>query len=127
MTIDLRRVRPGEPVTHRWANAVVDALSAQSRFSVAFPLELSRDKAGTRLRLTRETVIEVFELTEDLTSGSEAGAKILAYDGASWADAATAPITVADPLGTFEGSAGDRGMALFHPSSGLWIVLQLEC
>lgn len=127
MTRDLRRVRPDEEVTADWANAVVDAVRALGRWSASFPLELSTGPSGYRLRLATQIKIEVFELTEDLASGSTASAAILWYDGTVWAQADTHAITVVDSLGTFEGMTGDRGIALFHDQSGLWLILQLQC
>ena len=127
MTIELRHVRPDEPVTAQWANALVEAVRALSRWSAAFPLELSTGPSGYRLHLVQQIKIEVFELSEDLSSGSTAAADIVWYDGALWTQASTDAITVADPLGTFEGASGDRGIALFHSQSGLWLILQLQC
>lgn len=114
-------------MTADWANTLVDAVRALSRWSASFPLELSTGPSGYRLRLAREIKIEIFELAEDLTSGSTASANILWYDGSLWSQADTHAITVADPLGTYEGTTGDRGIALFHNQSGLWSILQLQC
>jgi len=95
--------------------------------SVAPPLELSRDAAGYRIRLATLEKIELFELTEDLSAGSSAAADVLAFDAAAWNPAATASILVTDPIGSFEGLIGDRGIAMLHRQSGLWLVLQLQC
>ena len=127
MPRSLKRVSPGEPITAAWANAITDEVSAIGRFSAAPPLELSRDAAGYRIKLATLLKIEVFELSEDLASGSSAEANILAFDGTSWNPAATATIVVVDALGSFEGTLGDRGIAFLHRQSSLWIVLQLQC
>ncbi len=125
--MDLKRVRPDEPVTAAWANALIDALVPLTRWTASFPLEIRSGPSGYGLHLARETKIEVFELAEDLVSGSTASANILWHNGDDWTTADTRSITVADPLGTFEGVTGDRGIAMFHNQSGLWIVLQLQC
>ncbi|MCA9100058.1 MAG: hypothetical protein R3C10_03630 [Pirellulales bacterium] len=126
----LQRVRRGDAITAEWANALVDAVESLQRLSVAAPLQLSQDGAGRRLSLAPGLRIEIFELIDDIAAGSSADAKILWFDGTAWSDAATHNIIVHDAIGTFDGVAGERGIAFFHRQAkpaGQWVILQLEC
>ncbi len=124
---ELHRVRPGDPVTARAFNALVDAVRPLGRMTATPPLSVSRDAAGVRIALAWVPRWEVVELTESLSTGGTASAKIKWYDGNDWVDAGLEPITVVDALGTFEGAASDRAIAFFHQQSGLWVVVQVVC
>lgn len=125
----LDRIRPGEPISAEWANAVLAELERLRRWAVGAPLRMSAGEAGASLALPRESEPQMIELLGALAAGGSATAKRLRWSEsmAAFVDLDAANITVFDALGTFVGGVGDRGYAFFNRGSGRWELLQLAC
>lgn len=74
------RVRPGDPVTARQFNELLDALERALALSVAPPLVAQRDAAGTRLGLAAGAIAQLKRATllTDLAWGGSATAVLRA-------------------------------------------------
>lgn len=95
--------------------------------TAAFPVEVRRHPGGVHISLAHGESEALVELTSSLSSGGQAAARILWYDGSAWQPADTDEITIHDAVGSFEGDSGDRALVKFDRQSGLWLVWQLEC
>lgn len=127
MVEELREVRPGEPVTAAWANAVLRGVRQALRLTVAAPLQMQRGSSGVHLSLALWPRWELCELTADLSAGSSATAHRKTFDGTDWIDAVVEEIEVFDSIGDKIGSEGDRLWAFFSTASGRWEIVQLAC
>jgi hypothetical protein len=74
----LDRVKRGDPITHEWANALVDAINAL-QITVSPPLQITKSaRGGLVLSIAYGFDLTcVCELLEDLAAGGDAEAKIL--------------------------------------------------
>jgi hypothetical protein len=126
----LERVKRGDPISHEWANALVDAINAL-QITVSPPLQITKSaRGGLVLSIAYGFDLTcVCELLEDLAAGGDAEAKIL-WDkdqAGTWAtDADTETIQVYAPT-DMEGVTGDRVLAKFDRQSGLWLAWQKDC
>lgn len=129
MTIDLREVARGEPITAEWGNALVGALRRALRITAASPLEVHADAGGINLSLASWPRWELCELTTTLAAGGQAQARFQTFDFATsaWIDFTAEEITVHDSLGDKNGAAGRRAWIFFSPVSARWEVVQLQC
>lgn len=125
----LERIRPGQPISAEWANALLAELERLRRWSVGPPLRMVAGQSGVGLAASREAEPQLIELLGALAAGGSAPAKRLLWSESSAAmvDLDAANITVFDALGTFVGGAGDRGYAFFNRAAGRWELLQLAC
>jgi|GEM_PF-1316073 len=110
-------VRPGQSITADWANSLVAKIASLEGQISALQTAL-RDSLYHRLDA-------VVELTNDLSMGGSANAKVLRRDGDlnTWKDAATREITVYDAVGNIEAKAGERFIARYLKQQGIWVVL----
>lgn len=127
-------LKAGDKISERWIAKLVRSIWISLGLSVAWPLNLVRVAGvGARISLAWYFELVLFELSGTLNKGSSAQATRLVWNvqssryevPASVAD--TDRMTVYDMLGTFTGSAGDRGYAFFSRTSGRWEIVQLEC
>lgn len=123
-----KKVKPGEQISARQWNLMVDRLRECHNLTVSAPLEMKTVAAvGRTLSLSYLEQEALVELTEALHRGSSAEAGMLWEQGGAFSTAATAYITVHDVLGIFENQIGDRLLVKWNRQAGKWIVWQGDC
>jgi len=123
-----REVQPGEPITAAWANSLVRFIRQVGEITVGYPLQLSRGSHGSHISMPPIVFDHLIELTEALSSGSNADAKLLTWDGTNWTTTGAKTIKVYDSVGgSRDGASGDRGWAFFSGESARWELKVLGC
>lgn len=123
----IKRLRAGEPVKESWLGHLVDAVNLHAAGGNVFV-----DSTGVYHRPDPRTgaVLRRFELTENLTFGSNATALVLKWTGAAFATVADSEFEVYDPFSEFNqndkptGQDGARGYA--HKIDGRWEITKLQ-
>ena len=125
----IKRLRAGQPITEGWLGHLVDAVNLRAAGGHVFV-----DSTGVYHRPDPRSSVALrrFELTENLTCGSNATAYLLKWTGAAYVAQSSVEFEVYDPFSQFcqyskpTGQDGARGMAQFMWDRGVWEIVELQ-
>jgi hypothetical protein len=128
MLSDIRRLQPGERITHEAFNALVETVQSLRRLATSFPLTAHRSPAGLQISLAALPKWELMELDENVEAfDKDKRAKRLGYraeqEDDKWFDTESENKSVSD---TQAGAylKGERRLCYFHPGAGRYVPVE---